>query len=199
MHTLMNTKTFRISLSGLVVGAGLILSPVMASAASGDIVDKAVNTPALSTLVSLVTQANLVGALQGAGPFTVFAPTNDAFDKMPTAIKKAIERDPSLLPKILTYHVVSGAIPSSQVPKFGKVPTLEGEKVLVRSNNSGVSVNNAKVIIADVSATNGVVHVIDKVLIPPSILKAEIQRLNSQINELRESRWGWGGREHDED
>jgi uncharacterized surface protein with fasciclin (FAS1) repeats len=186
MH--MKAKQLQVSLSGLVVGLGLVLSPALASAATGDIVDKAVNTPALSTLVTLVTDANLVGALQGAGPFTVFAPTNDAFAAIPTAIKKAIERDPANLTKILTYHVLSGTITSTQVPKFAKVSTLEGGKVIVRNNQGSVSVNSAKVIIADVTATNGVVHVIDKVLIPPSLIKEEIERLRQQINELRELR-----------
>lgn len=193
----MKTKNSLLSLSGLAVGVGMLLSPGFANAATGDIVDKAVNTPALSTLVTLVTQANLVGALQGSGPFTVFAPTNDAFDKMPVFVKKALERDPSLLPSILTYHVVSGNIPSSQVPKFGKVQTLEGEKVLVRNIHGEVSVNRARVIIADVPATNGVVHVIDKVLIPPSLIKAEIERLRQQINDLRELRGNEHGQHND--
>jgi uncharacterized surface protein with fasciclin (FAS1) repeats len=181
-----NSHTFGRVLASLVLGAGTILAPVVASAATGDIVDKAVSTPQLSTLVSLVTQANLVETLQGAGPFTVFAPTNEAFEAMPAFVKKALERNPSILPSILTYHVVSGEIPSSAVPRFARIDAVSGEKILVRSNPSGVHVNNARVIIADVDATNGVVHVIDRVLIPPSLIKAELSALRAQIDELRD-------------
>lgn len=163
-----------------------MLSPAFAHAAAGDIVDKAVNTPALSTLVSLVTQADLVGTLQSAGPFTVFAPTNDAFASMPAFLTRALERDPSLLKSVLTYHVVSGKTMAADVPRVGRIDAVNGDRLLVRKNDSGVHVNNARVVIADVGATNGVVHVIDKVLVPPSLIRAELDLLKKQIEELRE-------------
>ncbi len=181
----MTYTTIRSQVLAAAVGFGMFaVAPSIASAATGDIVDKAVNTPELSTLVSLVTDAGLVGTLQGTGPFTVFAPTNNAFASMPEFAKRALARDPSLLPSILTYHVVSGEIPSSAVPRVGNVETVAGQKVLVRSNASGVHVNNARVVIADVDATNGVVHVIDKVLIPPSVIQSEISFLRTQVEAL---------------
>jgi uncharacterized surface protein with fasciclin (FAS1) repeats len=178
MHIYMNKSQSYIALSGLAIAFGLLLAPAASYAASGDIVDKAVNTPSLSTLVTLVTQANLVSAL------------HEAFDRLPQIIKDAIQRDPSVLPTILTYHVINGSLTSADIPKFARVKTLEGSKVTARKNHGEVFINNAKVVAADVLATNGVVHVIDTVLIPPTVIKAEIDRLRAQIEQLRDLRNG---------
>jgi uncharacterized surface protein with fasciclin (FAS1) repeats len=186
----MKTKQLQVSLSGLVVGLGLVLSPALASAATGDIVDKAVNTPALSTLVTVVTQAGLASTLQGAGPFTVFAPTNDAFANIPGFIKKALDRDPALLKQVLLYHVVSGDVKASQVVNLSSAKTVQGSKVKVQVVDGKVKIDNAEVVIADVGATNGTVHVINQVIVPRSIIVAaalsEIQEILAKINNIRD-------------
>jgi uncharacterized surface protein with fasciclin (FAS1) repeats len=145
-------------------------------AASGEtIVDVAVATPDLSTLVTAVQTAGLAETLAGEGPFTVFAPTNDAFAAIPEENLDAILADKELLTQILTYHVVSGEYPASAVAELpdvatgAAVPTVEGQDVTIVADAAGVRVNDANVIQADVEASNGVVHVIDAVLLPPGV------------------------------
>merc|ERR1712232_632727 len=133
------------------------------------IVDIASGNEAFSTLVSLVTQAELVDTLSSAGPFTVFAPTNDAFAKLPAdavAYLTAPENKEALQ-KVLTYHVVSGKVMSTDL-SAGAVGTVEGQSVSVSLNP--VMINKANVATADVEASNGVIHVIDSVLIPEGVL-----------------------------
>merc|ERR1712187_374414 len=136
-----------------------------------DIVELAGSVNDLSTLVTALKAGNLVATLQGTGPFTVFAPSNAAFGKLPDGeLNKLLEpKNVDQLVGILTYHVVSGAAVYSQdlKPKQ-EVKTVQGQNVLVQSSSDGVIVNgNAKVISADNAASNGVVHIIDAVLIPP--------------------------------
>jgi len=145
-------------------------------APSGDtIVDVAVATPDLSTLVTAVQTAGLAETLSGEGPYTVFAPTNEAFAAIPADKLEAILADKELLTQILTYHVVSGEYPASAVAELpdvatgAAVPTVEGQDVTITADASGVRVNEAKVVKADVEASNGVVHVIDAVLLPPGV------------------------------
>lgn len=145
-------------------------------AASGDtIVDVAVATPDLSTLVTAVQTAGLAETLSGEGPFTVFAPTNEAFAAIPAETLDAILADQELLTQILTYHVVSGEYPASAVAELpdvatgAAVPTVEGQNVTITAGASGVTVNEANVVQPDVEASNGVVHVIDAVLLPPGV------------------------------
>jgi uncharacterized surface protein with fasciclin (FAS1) repeats len=132
----------------------------------GTIVEAAIATPELSTLVTLVKAADLVGALSGKGPFTVFAPTNDAFGKVPAPLLDLIGSDPKLLTKVLTYHVVAGkADPRfSLLPKA--VPTLQGQSVVVGYGNGGATVNQSTAACKGVKTTNGTVWVIDSVLLP---------------------------------
>ena len=122
-----------------------------------------------STLVTALKAADLVETLSAAGPFTVFAPTNAAFAKLPKATLANLLKpeNKEQLQKILTYHVVSGAVRSNQL-KSGKVATVEGGNVTVKISGKKVRVNNAKVIMADVKASNGVIHAIDTVLMPPT-------------------------------
>jgi uncharacterized surface protein with fasciclin (FAS1) repeats len=134
------------------------------AAQAADIVDTAVSAGSFKTLVAAVQQAGLVDTLKGPGPFTVFAPTDEAFAKIPKAQLDALLKDKAALTKVLTYHVVPGKVMASDV-KAGKVATVEGES-LTLGTQGGVSVDRAKVVKADIVADNGVIHVIDSVLMP---------------------------------
>ena len=138
------------------------------SAAGKNVVQVAAGDPQFSTLVSLVKKAGLVSALSGKSKLTVFAPTNAAFAKLPKATLDKVGRDKKLLTSILTYHVVKGAVPASEVVKLdGKsVKTLNGKRVRIRVAGRKVYVNKARVTKTDVAASNGVIHVIERVLIP---------------------------------
>lgn len=137
---------------------------------TGTIVDIASADKSLSTLVTAVKAADLVETLSGKGPFTVFAPTNDAFAALPKGTLEELLKPENKheLQEILTYHVVSGAIDSKSL-KSGPLKTVEGEEVNVKVENGQVTVNGAKVITADIKASNGVIHVIDGVLHPPDV------------------------------
>jgi len=161
----------RITLLLVAVMASVAVAvPASAGAKSNTIVDVAAGNPQFSTLVSLVKKAGLVGALSGTSKLTVFAPTNAAFAKLPKATLKKVAGDKKLLTSILTYHVVKGAVPASKVVKLnGKsVKTLNGQSVKVTVRGGSVYVNKSKVIKTDVKASNGIIHVIDTVLIPKS-------------------------------
>ena len=134
-----------------------------------DIVDTAVEAGSFNTLVAAVKAAGLVEALKGDGPFTVFAPTDEAFAKLPAGTVESLLKpeNKDKLAAILTYHVVSGKILSSDV-KPGRVETLQGSKLNVTSKNGALMVDQAKIVATDVTATNGVIHVIDQVIMPGS-------------------------------
>ncbi|KAB8332461.1 fasciclin domain-containing protein [Scytonema tolypothrichoides VB-61278] len=136
---------------------------------AGTIVDVASSNPSFKTLVKAVKAADLVDTLSGPGPFTVFAPTDAAFAKLPkgTLEKLLKPENKETLKKILTYHVVSGSLDSKSL-KSGKVDTVEGTSVNVKVGN-GVTVDKAKVTKADVKASNGVIHAIDTVLLPAGV------------------------------
>ena len=148
-----------------------LTTPTKAQGAQpGTIVEIAAGNPSVSTLVTAVKAAGLAETLSGKGPFTVFAPTNEAFAALPKGtldkLLKPENRDE--LRKVLTYHVVSGDLMAKNL-RSGKVATVEGNSVAVKVENQSVSVNNSKVIKADIDAKNGVIHVIDQVLLPPSL------------------------------
>ncbi len=130
-----------------------------------DIVDTAVSAGSFNTLVAAVKAANLVDTLKGAGPFTVFAPTDDAFAKLPAGTVDALLKDIPKLTKILTYHVVSGKVMAADVVKLKSATTVEGSTVKIDATK-GVKVNDSTVVTPDVAADNGVIHVIDTVLLP---------------------------------
>jgi hypothetical protein len=134
------------------------------------IADTVIATADLSMLFAALAVADLVDTLQSAGTFTVFAPTNAAFDKLPVADLAALFADKAALTKVLTYHVVPGKVPLSVVVGLSKASTLEGSDVAISVVNGGsVLLNNeAKVIAMDIMASNGIVHLIDTVLIPPN-------------------------------
>merc|ERR1712147_85255 len=154
------------------MGIDTVLMP-KASGPSKNIVELAQGSNDLSTLVTALQAGGLVAALQGKGPFTVFAPSNAAFAKLPKATLESLlePKNKAKLVDILTYHVVSGAaVFSKDLKATQNVKTLQGQTVLVTSSAAaGVVINgNSKVIAADVAATNGVVHIIDTVLMPPA-------------------------------
>lgn len=131
-----------------------------------DIVDTAVSAGSFNTLVAAVQAAGLVDTLKGPGPFTVFAPTDEAFSNLPAGTVDALLQDIPQLTKILTYHVVSGKVLAADVVNLDSAATVEGSSVKIDASNGGVKINNATVTTADVEADNGVIHVIDTVLIP---------------------------------
>ena len=136
-----------------------------------NITKTAASLPQVSTLVALLKQAKLANALAAKGPYTVFAPTNAAFAKLPPATLTALKDDPARLKKVLLYHVVKGDVRAAQVVKLdGKsARTLEGQRVSIDVRGGGVFLNNTvRVTKTDVIATNGVIHVINKVLVPKS-------------------------------
>jgi transforming growth factor-beta-induced protein len=137
-----------------------------ADAAAGTVVDIAASNPDFSILVEAVAKAGLVGALSGDGPFTVFAPTNEAFNALFKQLGVSGVKDLTAeqLTPILTYHVVSGKVMSSDLTNTS-VATLNGQKIKIDISN-GVKINDSKVTTADISGSNGVIHVIDKVLMP---------------------------------
>jgi uncharacterized surface protein with fasciclin (FAS1) repeats len=130
-----------------------------------DIVDTAVSAGSFTTLVAAVKAAGLVDTLKGAGPFTVFAPTDEAFAKLPTGTVEALLKDIPKLTKILTYHVVSGKVMAADVVKLKTAKTVEGSELKIDAS-SGVKINDSKVVTPDVAADNGVIHIIDTVLLP---------------------------------
>ncbi|TAG26835.1 MAG: fasciclin domain-containing protein [Burkholderiales bacterium] len=147
------------SLITLALGLGLSIS-----AMAQDIVDVAVKAGNFKTLVAAVQAAGLVDTLKGPGPFTVFAPTDEAFAKIPKATLDGLLKDKAALTKILTYHVVSGKVMAKDV-KAGAVKTVQGQDITL-ATTGGVTVNGAKVVAADVGASNGVIHAIDTVIMP---------------------------------
>jgi uncharacterized surface protein with fasciclin (FAS1) repeats len=130
-----------------------------------DIVDVAVSNGSFKTLVAAVQAAGLVDTLKGKGPYTVFAPTDEAFAKLPKGTVESLLKDIPTLTSILTYHVVPGKVTAAEVMKLTTAKTVQGQSVSLKMNG-GVKVDGANVVKADVMADNGVIHVIDSVILP---------------------------------
>ena len=167
----------RVALVGAAVGLIAVLGSSMAiagpaapqaPAANKHIVQTAVDAGQFKTLVSLVKKAGLASTLSGKGPFTVFAPTDAAFAKVPKSTLSALAKDKAKLKAVLLYHVASGKVTASKVVKLDSVKTLQGQSAKVRVSNGKVFIGGARVTSPDVMASNGVIHVINKVLIPSS-------------------------------
>lgn len=139
-----------------------------APAGPGDIITVATEAGAFQTLVAAVQAAGLVETLQGPGPFTVFAPTDAAFAKLPPGTVEALLQDPEALRRVLTYHVVPGRVMAADVVRSngGTPATVQGQSLTIRVVDGKVMVNGATVLTADVGASNGVIHVIDEVMLP---------------------------------
>lgn len=136
-------------------------------ALADDIVDIAAGNEAFSTLVAAVTAAGLVDTLKGEGPFTVFAPTNDAFAALPEGTVEALLEDIPALTAILTYHVVPGKVMAGDLSDGMTATTVNGADITINVSGGTVTVNGATVTTADIEGTNGVIHVIDAVILPP--------------------------------
>ncbi len=159
-------------LSMLVAGAAVIAlaAPRAAQAQEKDIVETAVAAGSFKTLAKLLTDAGLIETLKGPGPFTVFAPTDEAFAKVPAATLAALGKDKAALKNVLLYHVVGGKVMAADALKMnGKsAKTAEGDDVKIMVMGDKVMVNQANVVKTDIVAKNGVIHVIDAVILPPA-------------------------------
>jgi uncharacterized surface protein with fasciclin (FAS1) repeats len=151
----------------MLVAVALLAVAVMPAPADThkDIVDTAVSAGQFNTLAKALTEAGLVETLKGKGPFTVFAPNDEAFAKLPAGTLDALLKDKAKLTAVLTYHVVAGKVSAADVAKLSEAKTVQGQSVKINTMG-GVMVNDAHVVQADVMASNGVIHVIDKVILP---------------------------------
>ena len=160
------TATDVMASNGIIHVIDSVLIPKAPAAKPKNIVQTAVAAGQFKTLASLLKKAGLAGTLQGRGPFTVFAPTDAAFAKVPKATLAALGKDRAKLRAVLLYHVVKGKVTAKQVVKLRSAKTLNGQSVPIRVRGGKVTVGGAAVTATDVAASNGVVHVINKVLIP---------------------------------
>jgi uncharacterized surface protein with fasciclin (FAS1) repeats len=147
-----------------------LAAPALAGtrAQQSDIVQTARDAGQFKTLTKLLKRAGLVGTLREAGPYTVFAPTDKAFAKVPKRTLAALARDKKKLKAVLLYHVVAGKVTAADVVKLSKATTLNGADVRIRVRNGKVYVNKSRVTAPDVMASNGVIHVVNRVLLPPA-------------------------------
>lgn len=155
---------FKTTLSSAAIAVALA-TPVVANGAEGTIVDIAAGDDRFETLVAAVTAAGLVDTLSGDGPFTVFAPTDEAFAALPEGTVEGLLEDIPTLTSILTYHVVPGAVMSGDLSDGMMPETVNGQTVSIGVGD-GVTVDGANVVLADIEASNGVIHVIDSVILP---------------------------------
>lgn len=133
-----------------------------------DIVDTAVAAGSFNTLAKALTAANLIETLKGKGPFTVFAPTDEAFAALPEGTLENLLANPEELAKVLTYHVVAGSVPAADVVTLTSATTVQGSDVAITVTDGKVKVNGANVTQTDIQTSNGIIHVIDAVLLPPT-------------------------------
>ena len=141
---------------------------MVTKAVQNDIVQTAINAGNFTTLATALTEAGLVDALKGEGPFTVFAPTDEAFKNLPEGALEGLLKDKEALKNVLLYHVVSGKVSSKEVVDLNQATTLNGSDLKIKTDDGKVMINDANVTGADVMASNGIIHVIDKVLLPPT-------------------------------
>jgi uncharacterized surface protein with fasciclin (FAS1) repeats len=150
----------------MVLALALLVMPVEANPEKKDIVDTAVGAGSFNTLVTAVKAAGLVETLKGKGPFTVFAPTDAAFAKLPKATLDGLLADKQALTKVLLYHVVAGNVMAKDVVKLTEAKTVQGSAAKITVKDGAVKVDNANVVKTDIECTNGVIHVIDTVILP---------------------------------
>jgi uncharacterized surface protein with fasciclin (FAS1) repeats len=156
---------------GIVAALALSVAGAPATARPSDeknIVQTAQAAGNFKTLTKLVVKAGLAGTLSSSGPYTVFAPTDAAFKKVPKSTLNSLAKNRAKLRAVLLYHVVAGRVPSSQVVMLRSAKTLNGKSVRIHTAGGKVFVNNAKVTKTDINASNGVIHVVNRVLIPPA-------------------------------
>lgn len=154
--------------AGLALAAAFVAAPASAQMASdADIIDVAVEAGNFTTLAAALEAAGLIDVLKGEGPFTVFAPTDEAFAKLPEGTVEALLQDKEKLTAILTYHVVPGMVMAADVVGLDEAGTVNGAMIDISVYNGTVKVNDATVTATDIEASNGVIHVIDTVILPP--------------------------------
>lgn len=179
--------------AGFLFGAFALVAPV-AVAQADTIVDIAVSDPSnFSSLVDAVVSQDLADTLSSEGPFTVFAPTNDAFEKLPGFLGRALAEKPELLTDILLYHVVADDLDSGEVLGKKRITTVEGSRIFPTLKDGTPYINSSEIVSTDIVAENGTIHVIDKVLVPRSVIveafRVELDRLRGEfrtlLNELR--------------
>lgn len=157
----MNRRTLLAALAAVA----LVGNSASAADAPKDIVDTAVAAGSFKTLAKALTAAGLIDTLKGAGPFTVFAPTDEAFAKLPAGTLDALLKDKAKLTAVLTYHVVAGKVMAADVVKLKSAKTVQGGSVTI-DTTKGVKVDAANVVKTDIACSNGVIHVIDTVILP---------------------------------
>ena len=172
----MNTTLKNLLIAGIITLSGIATTSVTAgdkmspdkkvAAKQLDIIETAVSAGSFKTLTAAVKAAGLEETLKGKGPFTVFAPTDDAFAKLPAGTVDALLKDKAKLSAILTYHVVSGKVMAADAVKLTAAKTVNGQSFKIAAGKEGVMVDNAKVVKTDIIASNGVIHVIDAVILP---------------------------------
>ena len=150
----------------VIAALALSIGASAAQAPTKDIVDTAVSAGSFKTLAAALKAADLITTLKGAGPFTVFAPTDEAFAKLPPGTLDALLKDPAKLKSILLYHVVSGKVMAADVVKLKSAKSVQGASMAINVTGGKVMVDKANVVKTDIVATNGVIHVIDHVLLP---------------------------------
>lgn len=150
----------------LFVLAFALFVPSARAEPAKDIVDTAVAAGDFKTLAKALTEAGLVDTLKGKGPFTVFAPTDEAFAKLPKGTLDALLKDKKKLTAVLTYHVVAGKVMAADAAKLTTAKTVNGQNLTVKASKDGVKIDGASVVKTDIVASNGVIHVIDSVLLP---------------------------------
>ena len=153
----------------MVIAALAVPASVASAAGSKNIVETAAGNPQFSTLVSLVEKAGLAGTLSGTKPYTVFAPTNAAFSKVPKKTLNMLLSNKAMLRKVLLYHVLPGKVPARKVLKTKSATTAEGAKVQFSVRGKSAFVNESKIVATDIRCSNGIVHAINAVLIPPGM------------------------------
>jgi uncharacterized surface protein with fasciclin (FAS1) repeats len=161
-------KTLIAVLAVLALSVSLVATAGARTREDQNIVQTAIAAGQFKTLAKLLNRAGLAGALQQPGPYTVFAPTDAAFKKVPKKTLNMLLRNKAKLKAVLLYHVVSGNVAAADVVKLSSAKTLNGKSVRIRVSGTNVFVNGAKVTMPDVMASNGVIHVINRVLIPPA-------------------------------
>jgi len=164
--TRITRRILAVAVLGLSMGTTACGDDPVAAQPALDIIETARAAGSFGTLLTAVEAAGLTATLQGDGPFTVFAPTDEAFAKLPAGTVQALLQDTQALTAILTYHVVAGAVPASQVIQLSSAKTLNGQSVSITVDNGTVRLNGVRVVQTDIEASNGVIHVIDEVLLP---------------------------------
>lgn len=160
-------------IAAALVAAAAAVAPTSVSAQSKDIVETAVAAGSFKTLATALEKTDLIATLKGKGPFTVFAPTDEAFAKLPAGTLDKLLANPDELKAILLYHVVSGEVMAAQAAKLTSAKTVNGADIKISAMNGGVMINQAHVVKADIKASNGVIHVLDAVILPPKAQNAD--------------------------